>query len=51
MKRRGVKDTKKNRAVLDDLGITYIENAKKRKVFIKVSNGDFNIIKQLMADE
>jgi len=50
MKRRGIKDTQHNRKILDDLGYKYIVNENRKRVFIKVTNGDLNIIKELLGD-
>ena len=50
MKRRKIKDTKKNREGLDCLLVGYIVNEKKKSLFIKVSNGDFNIIKEILDE-
>lgn len=50
MKRRGVKDTASNRKILTELGYSYIVNEHRKRVFIKVTNSDFTIIKQLLDD-
>lgn len=52
MKRRGIKDTKGNRAMLRSLGYyNFTFSEKRKRVYIKVSNGDFTIIKELMPDD
>ena len=50
MKRRAVMDTLANREVLESLDYTYIPDNKSNKIFIKVSNSDLNIIKELLPD-
>ena len=50
MKRRGIKDTEANRRVLESLGLSFIVSEKRNRVFIKVSNSDFAVIKELMED-
>lgn len=51
IRRRAIRDTLANRKVLDDLGYTYIPNAKKKQLFIKVSGSDYKIIRWLMPDK
>ena len=50
MKRRGIKDTEANRRLLESLGLSFIINEKRKRVFIKVSNSDFALIKELIED-
>ncbi len=50
MKRRGIKDTKENRKILDELGYKHIVSESRKRVFIKVINSDLVIIKQLLEE-
>ena len=49
-RRRGIKDTPIAREILLDLGCTFIECKKRSRLFVKVSDDDFNIIKGLLSD-
>lgn len=50
MKRRGVKDTKENRKILRELGYTFIANENRKRIFIKTTNSDFAVIKDLLPN-
>ena len=50
VKRRGIKDTKQNREILLDLGFTFICNESRGRIYIKVTDGDFVVIKGLISD-
>ena len=50
MKRRSIKDTKKNREILEGLGLGFTEHKDKKKIFIKVSNSDLSVIKELLEE-
>jgi hypothetical protein len=50
MKRRGIKDTPDNRTMARSLGYTFTENTKRKRIFIKVTNSDFAVVKELMPD-
>lgn len=51
MKRRAVKDTAENRKTLIILGYKYTVNKRgKKKIYINVSNADFNVIKELIDE-
>jgi hypothetical protein len=51
MKRRGIKDTENNRRILEDLGYTYFVSTNRNRVFIKVTNRELSIIKELLDDD
>lgn len=50
MKRRAVKDTLNNCEFLNELGYSYTRCEKRKRIYIKVSNSDFVIIKELLPD-
>jgi len=50
MKRRGLKDTEGNRKMARALGYTFTESKKRKRIFIKTTNSDFIVIKELMPD-
>jgi len=50
MKRRGVKDTEANRKMLRALGYNFTVSSNRNRVFIKVTNSDFSVIKELLPD-
>ena len=51
MKRRAVKDTLSNCQLLNDLGYSYTRCEKRKRIYIKVTNSDFMIIKELLPDQ
>ena len=50
-KRRGIKDTEANRALLRELGYKFIVSSNRKRVFIKVSDDDLAVIKKVLPDK
>jgi len=51
MKRRSLPDTKENRDTIRGIGFTFTENMHgKKKIYVKASNADFAIIKELCKE-
>lgn len=50
MKRRGIKDTIGNRQVLLNLGFGFTVCERRKRVFIKISNSDLAIVKELLPE-
>ena len=50
-KRRGIKDTPGNREILLDLGCSFVECKKRQRIFVKVPDKDFDIIKELLSED
>lgn len=50
VKRRGIKDTQGNRDMLRALGFTFTESEKRQRIFIKISNADLAVVKELLPD-
>ncbi len=51
MKRRGVKDTAGNRAMIRALGYSFTVSEKRNRIFIKATNSDFQVIKEMIPDQ
>jgi len=51
MKRRGIKDTLGNRKTARSLGYSFTVSDKRKRIFIKVTNADFVVVKELMPDQ
>ncbi len=51
MKRRSVVDTQANRDMLNAIGEPFTVSSKKSKLYVKVSNANFTIIREIMPDD
>lgn len=50
MKRRGLRDTDGNRKMAYALGYSFTVSNKRKRIFVKATNSDFAVIKELMPD-
>ena len=50
MKRRGLKDTEGNRKMARALGYSFTVSDKRERIFVKTTNSDFAVIKEMMPD-
>jgi len=50
MKRRGLKDTEGNRNMARALGYGFTVSDKRKRIFVRATNSEFAVIKEMMPD-